>query len=141
LSTNSLVKKVFCVLCLITLASACVYFADQNIRGYKEYNIVTQIKIIENQTITFPAVTMCLQDIRKIETVSNAFNITIFNDIFPLNLEDVLTECFFENPINKCSVNDFENFQVYNQFLDRSLNCYQFNGGHIASNQKTDIMT
>ena len=96
LSTNSLVKKVFCVLCLITLASACVYFADQNIRGYKEYNVVTQIKIIENQTITFQAVTMCLQDIRKLETVSNTFNINIFNDMFPLNLEDVLMEGFFE---------------------------------------------
>ena len=76
LSTNSATKKLFCVLCLITLFSACMSYAVQNIQSFKEYNVVTQIKIRENLTIIFPAVTLCLQGLKTNDTVTNGSNFT-----------------------------------------------------------------
>ncbi len=132
LDTDNVAKKVICALCLITLASACIYFVDQNIRGYKEFNVVTQIHVIENATMTFPAVTFCLIERRIANNRSNSFN---------RNLSDVLADCYFDTAINKCSPNDFDNFEVYHLVRGVLLNCYQFNGGRNASEQETEIKT
>ena len=104
--TSSLIKKVFGLLCFVVLFSVCVCYADQNLRGFNENSVFTQIKIKENGTMAFPAVTVCLQERRLVNT-------TIVT--FALNLSSILSECFFENTNNICTANDFEYFQVWNK--------------------------
>ena len=130
LETQKLIKKLFCLICIISLFSAFVFYAYQNVTDYKENNVVTQIKIKETETMPFPTVTICMQERKQ---VNNSIVIS------PLNLSNVLDECYFESAINKCSIQDFENFQVYHSNQNIDLSCYQFNGGRNASNHQIKI--
>ncbi len=126
LRTNSSAKKLFYLAFMLALFSACLYFAYKNISGFQEHNVVTQIKIKEkDDTMDFPAVTICLQERRVLRNVTH---------FLPRSLDDALEKCLFDK--HKCSQNDFHNFQVYQQHRNGHFNCYQFNGGRNASNHE-----
>ncbi len=130
LNTANIAKKVFSLLSFILLFSACIYYVDENISAFKEYNVVTQVKINEKGSLPFPAVTICLQQRKEINNNSSSV---------PSNLGDFLNQCYFESSDNVCSINDFERFIVYHPTMDIDLKCFQFNGGRNASNHTTQI--
>lgn len=124
LRTNSFFKKVFWLICTIPLFGYCMLLVYNNYMGYAEFNVVTQIKVVENETLSFPAITFCLYDL-----------VTFISP----NLSEVLKNCSFENTIG-CSSNDFEYFEIYDPWPNANVGCYKFNGGFNASGQPTNIL-
>ena len=115
LKTNSVVKKIFFLVCMATLFIGCMYYIEQNYLDFRENNILTQIKIRENKTLVFPALTVCIY---------HAVNRSI-----SLNWSHLLADCYYEHVGNKCFANDFENLKVTNARRGDFYNCYKFNGG------------
>lgn len=133
LGTNSPIKKSFWLICMVSLFIACMILVDQNVKEYERNDVVTQIKVIENETMAFPAITFCFNDCKY----SKDLTVTYFRT---LNISEVFYDCFFENPTRKCSPNDFENFQVINGRYGYANDCYKFNGGKNATNHKTPLV-
>ena len=114
-STKSILKKVFCILCMIALLIACVFYIYQNYQDFSGHNVVTQIKIKENKTLLFPAISVCLYDVRNRSIVRN--------------LKDFLCGCSFESSVNTCTADDFENIRSTDARKGDFYNCFKFNGG------------
>lgn len=95
--------------------------------------VVTQIKVKEDETTTFPAVTLCFNDY----TPSLFSAASIFT---PLNLNDVLGDCYFEEPAKKFLPSDFENFLITNPSYGDYINCHKFNGGKNATGHETPLL-
>jgi hypothetical protein len=133
LNTKSFFKKIFGLVSFIALAAACLFYVTQNVKDYNENNLVTIIKVKENESLTFPAITLCFHQLIFIPNSTNSTLLTT-------NISDVLNECFFEIPNNKCSSDDFEYFQVNILRRDnKSYDCYKFNGGKNATGYKAPI--
>lgn len=124
LSTNSVVHKALFLICVISLLIYSLILIGGSYQDFKEYNVVTQIKVIENESMIFPAVTFCAQDWVTAASVG---------------LEGVLGECLYDN--YNCSLNDFEEFKVYDPFTQLNTSCYKFNGGRNATNHETKLFT
>ena len=62
LGTNSLFKKVFWFIAFIALFASCMYVVDRNVKGFQANDVVTQFKVIDFESMTFPAVTFCITD-------------------------------------------------------------------------------
>jgi hypothetical protein len=127
LHTKNFFKKVFCIICMIALFSACVFYVAENYSDFKEYNVLTQIKIKENKTMLFPAVTVCLYDSK--------------NRALVIDLGKVLNDCYYDSSKSKFSKTDFENFNVTNARRGDVYNCYKFNGGLDFAKRQTSILT
>lgn len=133
LNTNSLFKKVFWLVCLATLFITCANLVKINYNEFKEYSVLTQLKVKETKTMTFPAVTICLRenrygDLSLIKTSSR-----------DLNLSDVMYGCYFESKAAKCSSDDFEKIQIPNARYGDYYDCFKFNGGKNARGHETPI--
>jgi hypothetical protein len=125
LNTNKLFKKVFWLINMITLFAICMFFVNLNFENYQSNDVVTQIKLVENATMLFPAITFCFSSDKKV------------------NLSDKWGGlCNFDS-IQNCSINDFENtpLKMENivQYTKGFLNCYTFNGGKNRSGQDKNI--
>lgn len=129
LGTNNPIKKLFTVLCMVTLFATCVFFGHKNYSGYIEYGVTTEIRNRENGSLAFPAVTLCLQ----------THTFTKSDGMIPQDLSTVFGECLYEKTIT-CSMNDFEYLPIYNSFFDITMNCYKFNGGRNASGHQVPIL-
>jgi len=108
------------------------------ILDYYQYDVVTQIKSIEVETLTFPAISLCLVDYDySVNLNSQPYFTEQFGTRF---LSEILLTCNFED--KECSVDDFEHFTVYFHYetIESHLNCYKFNGGKNASNHQTKIL-
>lgn len=117
LRTNSLLKKIVWLTCALALISYCMFLVNKNYSEYKEANVITNIKYIENDSLLFPAVTICIQEYKSQRQL-----------MLSHNLSDVLVDCSFEGS-TKCSASDFiKNFHVFYPFFNTHFNCYQFNG-------------
>ena len=125
LGTNNPSKKIFSMICLVTLFICCIVFVSQNVISYRSNEIVTQIKSIDLNEITFPAITFLLQD---------------HNDI-PRNLTDVFAGCYFEIEQNQCTLDDFDHFIAHDFENDLNFTCYKFNGGRNSSRHETKIFS
>jgi hypothetical protein len=113
LGTNSLFKKVFWFIAFIALFASCMVVVDRNVKGFKANDVVTQFKVIDFESMTFPGVTFCITD----------FN---FRDLIFVskNLSSKLINCTFESqPCTERS--DFRPIQF--SFLNQTLDCYSFN--------------
>ena len=119
-------KKVFCIMCMIPLFSACVFYVAENYSDFSEYNVLTQIKIKENKTMLFPAVTVCLYDSK--------------NRALVIDLGKVLNDCYYDSSRSKFSKADFENFNVTNARRGDVYNCYKFNGGSDFAKRQTNML-
>lgn len=134
LRTYNPFKKLFAIAWIIALVAGCLIFVRGNIYGFLEYGVVTEIKNQEQETLIFPAVTICLQTL----------NYTVDSDGYPnrrwmvsQNLSMVLKMCTFEQ--EPCSFEDFEYFQLFFAFFNANLNCYKFNSGKNASNHEIQL--
>jgi len=138
LNTKSAFKNVFCLFYVVILLIACLFYITMSFLNFYQYDVVTQIKTKEVETLTFPAITLCLV----------VYNYTVnlnqqpyFTEQFGTRLlSEILLTCNFED--KECSIGDFEHFTVYFQYeaIESHLNCYKFNGGKNASKHHTEIL-
>ena len=128
LDTKSPVKKVFSLVCMIALFVGCMYFVDLNVKDFQTYDIVTQIKSLNYELLTFPAVTFCLLDRSQEPIISR-------------NLSEVLIATHFDSINNTFSINDFEYFKVYAPDMELHQNCFKFNGGRNALNHEIELQS
>ena len=126
MDSSSLLRKVFSLVCMVSLVAACLFYVQQNLADFREYNVVTQIKFKENSVMTFPALTLCLQDIEFTNDLAST-------KVRPLNFSDSLKDCYFENPSRKCSAADFEYFRINNLRRGTIYSCAKFNSGKNSS--------
>ena len=123
LSTNVFFKKIFWLICWFPLLGYCIYLSIDMYQQYRQFDVVTQIKVNEEIGPTFPAVTICLSTYGQ-------------DGLTPLNISNMFLECSFEGKI--CIINDFINYQI--RMMDgKRHNCYQINTGRNADNQQKDI--
>lgn len=131
LDTNSIYKKVIWLFCTIPLVIYCMILVEQNYHEYRIFSVVSHVKVINNETAIFPAVTFCV------------YNYTYNSDLsaknsVPRNLSDVLYNCSWGS-LSICTYNDFEYFPIYVPFFDLDYNCYKINGGRNITNHETDL--
>ena len=138
LKTKSILKILSCLLCVTTLLVACLFYVTMSFLNFYQYDVVTQIKSKEVETLPFPAITLCLVDYNYSLDLSKKPH---FSEAFATrDLKDFLLECDFED--QKCSIDDFEHFTMYFQYeaIQSHLNCYKFNGGKNASKHQAEIL-
>lgn len=122
LDTNSFFKKVLSLAFMIPLLGFCVYFVHSNYSEFKEYLVVTQLIVKEEDVMVFPAITLCSHDLTK----------------YDANLSNWLISCEFKGA-GQCSMNDFEYTPLSDPQLSKDLACYKFNGGRNAAKDETEI--
>ncbi len=120
---------------MVGLTFGCVFYATLNIQAFQEYDVVTQFKIIENETVTFPAITLCFFKYDSVPPDLDLMKIQ-YTD---LNISQVLHDCYYDNPKKRCSPNDFEPIVIHNYFLGVKAICHKFNGGKDAKKNKIPI--
>jgi hypothetical protein len=98
-----------------SLVGCCIFYSIQNIKNWLSNEIVTEIKTIYEDLITFPAVTFCLDFVTK-----------------PRVLADIFRGCFFENEQNTCSLDNLEYFSYYDASDGMYYNCYKFNAAGMS---------
>ena len=128
LNTSSLFKKVFSLLFLIALLYGCIFYVDLNIKSFQANEVITQIKVSEDETLIFPAITLCL--------LNNSAGL-----ISTPNLSDIFLGSYFDSRDNTFSVADFEYFPMYDPKWDSNLNCYKFNAGRNSTRHETEIIS
>ena len=128
LGTNSLFKKAFWSIYMSILFVSCMLLVEINLNAYLSYDVVTEIKFIYDDMITFPAITLCLLDVSKEPVTSR-------------NLSDVFVSSYFEFTKNAFTLDDFEQLRIYDLNFDRLYDCYKFNGGRNGSNHETKILS
>jgi len=115
LGTNSLFKKVFWFVTFSALFASCMVLVARNVDGYQANDVVTQFKVIDDQSMIFPAVTLCITDL-------NSYNWSYTSK----NLNSKLINCTFESQ----SCNESIYFRpVQLSVKDQKLDCYSFNSG------------
>ncbi len=113
LGTNSLFKKAFSLIAFIALFASCMVVVDDNVKSFQANDVVTQIKIIDDQTMTFPAVTIC-----AIDLILNPLNFT------SKDFKTKMIDCTFDSlKCNKSSY--FKPVQL--TFSIQKLDCFSFN--------------
>ena len=107
LETNSIIKKVFWLSCMIALFVSGIYLACKNVQGYQANDVITQIRVIDVDLLMFPAITLCLAEFTfKDENNSNDFTVK------GLDLRSAITALHFENK-NLSNLNDLEYILMY----------------------------
>ena len=131
LDTNSLVKKLFWLSCTVVLVYYSIFLSYLNLLAYQANDVVTQVKVIDNQTLTFPAVTICLIEYYfRYSPYSSELKIPKMNDAF--------VYCYFDNLQNQFKLEDFEYVPIYaGPFWDKNFDCYKFNGRGSGSEIRT----
>ncbi len=115
LGTNSLFKKVFWFVTFSALFASCMVLVNSDFKGFQANDVVTQFKVIDDQNMTFPAITFCII----------GFNFRDLN-LTSKNLNSRLINCSFESkPCDESSY--FRPVQL--SFNDQKLDCYSFNSG------------
>lgn len=132
LETSSFFKKVFWLNCMIVLFVTGMIFVDRNVKGFQAYDVVTQIKVIDDETLTFPAITFCLAE----------FNPENPSIIKPHDLRSAFNYYYFDNELFS-NFDNFEYVSIYTRSInDQSLDCYVFNGGKkIFQNEKIALLS
>ncbi len=106
-----------------TLGSAviCIYYVREDVNNYLSFNYVTNVYIIYEQTMKFPAVSIC-----------SCSNRTHFNT----PLRALIIKCMFNND-NKCQNNPESMFDTFSDPFYKK--CYRFNSGKNMLNESIKI--
>ena len=115
LGTNSLFKKAFSLIAFIALFASCMFYVDDSVRSFQANDVVTQIKMIDDQTMTFPAVTFCVT-----EYSHNPLNFT------SKDFSSKIIDCTFDSQTCHASIY-FKHVRL--TFSTQKLDCYSFNSG------------
>ena len=105
----------------------CIYFISQNISNYSKWTVITDVKTKDVNSLTFPAVTICLT-----YGSTNLKTISLNNEI--------LAVCLFGS--KRCQIDDFEEVLVWSNLYGRwdQLKCYNFNGGRNLHGNDTKLL-
>ena len=128
LGTSNFFKKIFSLLCMITLFVACTIFVNLNIQSYRANEVVTTIKNLDDEQLIFPAITFCL-----IDTTQSAFTSPSLGQVF--------TACYFDTTTSPCKFDEFGKITIYDPVLDITYQCYKFNGGRDSLNNEIEILS
>jgi len=119
IKSKQIIVKIVWFIFIVFLMSLSIKCVIETIKTYYEYQVVTNINVISEQTLPFPTVSFCMNS--KIKP-----NIS--------NLNNVLLSCNFEQ--STCNSSDFE-IQYY---PDKSFSmCLRFNSGKNFFNESTTI--
>ena len=133
LNRTNLIRIMFWLISIGSLTYGSVFYISSSITDFLSYEVITQIRFRLNENSTFPAITFCFQDVEfKPDFTSNV--------IRNLNFSDALKECYFESSINKCTINDFEYYEVNNSQKGTKYTCHKFNGGRNASGHSVPLL-
>ena len=117
--TNKLNTKLFSITSIIVLSMFCIYFIIQNISNYSKWDVITDVKIKDVDSLTFPAVTFCMMyDLSFGKLISYQLN------------DEILAYCSFDE--RKCQVEDFVEIPVWYASISgvrQQIKCYKFNSG------------
>lgn len=116
LDTKSVLKKVFWLSCMSALLVSGMLLSYKNLMGYQAHDVVTQIKVIDDHTITFPAVTFCLsrKDVRSSYSIIS-------------KLEGQFVGCIFENFDSNCTLDNLEHVSINaSPYYDENYDCFKF---------------
>lgn len=123
LETASVFKKLLWFVSMTALFVSQV-IVNRNYLDYNKFHVVTEIKRVERSSFNFPAVTLCLAGIDS-QT----------QKLVSYQLDGRIRSCYLDTVENKCTINDFEAYTLFNRFLDLNYSCYIFNGG-----RATDVL-
>ena len=115
LGTNNLFKKVFWFLGMSVLFASCMILVARNVTGFQANDVVTQFKVIDDQNMTFPAVTFCIGEL-------NVHDLTLTTK----NVRSKLIDCSFES--QPCNEGDYFK-PVQLTFFSQKVDCVSFNSG------------
>ena len=115
LGTNNLFKKVFWFLGMSVLFASCMILVARNVTGFQANDVVTQFKVIDDQNMTFPAVTFCIGEL-------NVHDLTLTTK----NVRSKLIDCSFES--QPCNEGDYFK-PVQLTFFSQKADCNSFNSG------------
>lgn len=135
LGTGSFFQKVFWLICMVPLFVYCMILVDENLKEYQEWSVISQIVVREEDYITFPAITFCIQKQNTDTPVGE-------EDYTQVNLTNVFVSCDFKKVGgSNCSLNDFYNLKLLPGSIDGDpiYNCYQFNSGIDANGDGRNV--
>ncbi len=95
--------------------------------------MVTSTQIIDQDKLTFPAITICLIGIDGY--------VRGMPNVVHRKLDNLIKMCMFGQNNNRCSMSDFEALSIFSFTLEQYLECLKFNGGRDAAKQERDILT
>ncbi len=100
----------------------------ENFSDYYQYSVITEIKSINLDSMTLPAVTFCISSFPNFDT-----NLTLEKTLFSCGIENI-----------SCGFSSFYSFEIKTNWLNKSINsvnltCYVLNGGRNSSGHSTDI--
>lgn len=109
--------KIIWTIALLLSGSYCFYSASESISEYLKWSVITNIHVVYDVNISFPAVTIC--------------------NLNPnLTIEQMLLTC--ENPLGSCHSHEFVPTKIYSNIIDGT--CYTLNMGRNAYNQSLDLL-
>jgi hypothetical protein len=121
IKSKQFIVKIIWLLFIVILAGLSIKYVIESIQTYHNYEVVTNIRVISEQSLPFPAISFCM--------IFNRSPSPSVNDML-----NVIQYCSFD--YNECSSGDFEIFHFPSPFNET---CFRFNSGKNASNQSTLI--
>jgi len=121
IKSKQFIVKIIWLLFIVILAGLSIKYVIESIQTYHNYEVVTNIRVISEQSLPFPAISFCM--------IFNRSPLPSVNDML-----NVIQYCSFD--FNECSSGDFEIFHFPSPFNET---CFRFNSGKNASNQSTLI--
>ena len=109
------------------------HYVRENVEGFFAYEVVTSTQIIDQEKLTFPAITICLIGIDGY--------VRGMPNVVHRKLDNLIKMCMFGQNNNRCSMSDFEALSIFSFTLEQYLECLKFNGGRDAAKQERDILT
>ena len=92
--TNRISLKIIWLICFLAALGACIYMVYKTLNEYYGYEVVTNIQVVNENSPTFPTVTICNvnpltskqaeQLIEKISYVNTEMNVSIFASTFDI---------------------------------------------------------
>ena len=127
-SINHWIIKIMWIVCLLGSGSLCSYFIIASIQDYLRYDVVTSIKIKNENPIRFPAVTICNLNIFSSSSSKYIMSVLMENNNFTqfdLNnsLKSELMSQRYKYQINSLNLNLSSKMNLGNHINDILISC------------------
>ncbi len=117
---ESVYSRFFWIFFTLLSSAACVYYIKDNLDNFLNFNYVTNVDVIYEQPMQFPAISIC----------------SCSNSTLNTPLKSLIIKCLFNND-KKCQTNPEKTFE---KFYDPSYKqCYRFNSGKNMTGGSIDI--
>ena len=118
METNNLIHKISWTLITFVLLVFCFIFIIQNVENYYEWTVITDIRSVKVDSLTFPAFTFCMTK-NWADGTFETYELT----------DDMIVGCTYNN--NNCNKDDLEKTTLWHSYTihREKVNCYTFNSG------------